>query len=88
MTAPSPLKEELHCELHGAWVRLNIGDPAELAPKDVNGIRASIRVGRQAPGIIRDPQVLMVQRVEDVPAELEIFAFRKRRINALSLPSG
>jgi hypothetical protein len=62
-------------ELHGAWVRLHVGDLPELATELVNQVRSSVRIRRQAPISVGNAQILMVERIEKIPSELYVARF-------------
>jgi len=63
----------------GRFPRDTPGVP-ELAAELVNQIHRAVRIRRQAPVGIRNPQVLVVQRVVDFPPETEILLLRQMEI--------
>jgi hypothetical protein len=71
---------ELQPELHIARVGLNVGNLSKLATELVNCIDLPIRSRRQAPMIIGQAQILMVQGVEHLPLNLEVLAFGKVKV--------
>jgi len=77
---------ELQGELHGTWVGLNVRDTAEAAAGLMHSVGFPVRARRQAKAGVRQSQILMVERVEHFPAELEetllveMEFFHKRRI--------
>ena len=79
---PSQSPVEFHSELHGARVRLYVGDLSKLAAKLVDLIHRSIRQGWQAPVQIRNSQVLVVKGVIYLPANIEITGIGKVEILA------
>ena len=68
------LKIELKSQLHCPRIGLYVCNFAELAPKLVNYVRASVSVGWQTPSGIGDSKVLMIKGVKHVPPELEVTA--------------
>src|SRR6516225_12479639 len=68
-------ENELEAELHRARVGLNIGDLTERAACLMHGIRCAVWKRGQTETGIRQSEVLMVERVEKLPSELEIAVF-------------
>jgi len=48
-----------------------------LATEDVNRIEASIGIRRQAPIRVWNTEVLMVERIQELPPKFEVTLFRK-----------
>jgi hypothetical protein len=71
------LEVEFCSELHGSRVGFNVRDLSKGTPALANGIRLSIWARRQAPTRVRKSQVLVIESVEDLPAELEVTALGK-----------
>ena len=69
------LPEEFKSELHGTRIVLDIGDLAEGAAGLVNLVRITVGQRWQTPTSVRDRQVLMIERVQEVPAKLEVSRF-------------
>src|SRR5438445_7535000 len=73
-------KEKLQRELHGSRIGLDICDPSELTAVLVHLIRGAVGVRRQAIIAVRESEVLMVEGVEQLPAELEIPPLGKMKL--------
>src|SRR5215813_13762253 len=67
-----PLPIELQRELHGARIGLYVGNAAECTACLADRVSFALRARRQAVARVRQPQVLMIQRVEHLPAELDV----------------
>src|SRR5579864_4291511 len=84
---PDASEEELQHKLHGARIGLYVGDAAEAAAGLMHQIRRAIRFGRQAEAGARNPQVLVIERIKQLPSKLEILLlgdvelFGERRID-------
>jgi hypothetical protein len=55
---------KLQSELHGAGIGLYVGDSAETTAGLMHGIGFSVRARRQTETGIRQPEILVIQRVE------------------------
>lgn len=76
-----PLEDELESKLHVARVGLHVRDAAELASElSHDAVERAVGIGRQAPAGIGQSQALMVQRVKELPAELDVFALRDSEV--------
>src|SRR5262245_8070169 len=72
LESAAPLPIELQRKLHRARIGLYVGNTAERAAGLADRIGFTVRPRGQAVARVRQPQVLMIQRVEHLPAELEV----------------
>ncbi len=71
---------KLHPELHSAWIGLHIGDLAELATELMNHVGGSICIRPETPLRIRNSEVLMIQRVVNLPSKRHELRFGDMKI--------